>query len=377
MSEISVSGDRKERKPALVRPDPVTGGLEHRPDAAATTDGASPEQPGRQETQAFRWGPVVVVGGMMGAVLLVAIPVWFLMREEAPVARAVPGPGPGLAAGAEPADAGSPSPGRTRESSPLSLAAPPSDDFVRDSQGRRPETQLRLVLLAKKRNKVVDEREWWGRNRLEPLTYTVPNAFLQIAGDLPATVPANFLGLRIVAAVRSDPVLAIYGEDFADGRYLLAADAASGRIAWAMDFSAYQWPRRFEPSEKEYVRMATRWAALESGVLYVSHAHDTYARSSRGDNAYISALDAATGTLLWRSRPLVSNAGNFIVKGDAIISGYGFTGEKDSLYVLNRADGRIVRQVPLDSAPEVLAEREGKLFVRTYNTDYVFQVIDP
>ena len=70
---------------------------------------------------------------------------------------------------------------------------------------------------------------------------------------------------------------------------------------------------------------------LEGDVLYVSHAHSTYAKSSKGYNAYISAIDLKTGQLLWHSQPLVSNAYDFLVKGDAIIAGYGFTAENDYL----------------------------------------------
>ena len=47
------------------------------------------------------------------------------------------------------------------------------------------------------------------------------------------------------------------------------------------------------------------------GVLYVSHSHNTYAKSSMGTNAYIIAVDLVTGKILWRSAPLVANASNF------------------------------------------------------------------
>ena len=74
----------------------------------------------------------------------------------------------------------------------------------------------------------------------------------------------------------------------------------------------------------------------------------------------------------------MSKAGNFIVKGDAIISGYGFTAEKDHLYILNlnKSNGRIVQRVSVCSAPDFLVEKGGRLFARTYNTDYVFKFLD-
>jgi outer membrane protein assembly factor BamB len=238
--------------------------------------------------------------------------------------------------------------------------------------GRKPDSPLRVVKVSEKRNKIIDDEEWWVGNRLAPITCEVPNPFRQITGDLPPGIPLEFRGQRVVKVIRSNPLLAIYGQDFVDGRYLLAIDPSSGKIEVAFDFSAFQWPHEFDRAERMFIKMATTWAYLEDGILYVEHTHNTYARSSKGYNAYISALDTRTGMLLWRSKALVSNAHNFLVKDGAIITGYGFTAEPDFLYVLNRADGRILQKVPLKSAPEYFVEKDNKLFVRTYHTDYVF-----
>jgi len=251
--------------------------------------------------------------------------------------------------------------------------APPYGYFVLNTIGRKPDSPLRVVKVSEKRNKIIDVEEWWVGNRLAPITYTVPNHFLQIEGDLPPVIPPGFRGQRVVKVIRSNPLLAIYGQDFADGRYLLAIDPPSGKIEVAFDFSAFQWPHEFDRAERMFIKMAITWAHLEDGILYVEHAHRTYARSSKGYNAYISALDTRTGILLWRSKALVSNAGNFLVKDGAIITGYGFTAEPDFLYVLNQADGRILQKVRLKSAPEFFVEKDNKLFARTYHTDYVFR----
>ena len=255
----------------------------------------------------------------------------------------------------------------------LSPAAPPYGYYVLHTIGRKPDSPLRVVKVSEKRNKIIDDEEWWVGNRLAPLTYKVPNPFRQIAGDLPPVIPLEFRGQRVVKVIRSNPLLAIYGQDFADGRYLLAIDPNSGEIGVAFDFSAFQWPHEFEQSKKEYVKMVTTWAHLEEGVLYVEHAHRGYAAESKGYNAYISALDTRTGMLLWRSKALVSNARNFLVKDGAIITGYGYTAEPDFLYVLNQADGRILQKVPVKSAPDFFVEKGDELFVRTYHTDYVFR----
>ncbi|WP_437619144.1 hypothetical protein [Sorangium sp. So ce1151] len=133
-------------------------------------------------------------------------------------------------------------------------------------------------------------------------------------------------------------------------------------------------PPAFAPKEAEFVRGHVGWAVAKDGVLYVSSGHRTYAASSKGKNAYVSALDLATGQLLWQSAPLVCNAENFVLRGDHLLCGYGFTAEPDFLYVLERATGKVVSKLPMKSGPEVLVEKEGKLFVRTYDTDYVVDI---
>jgi outer membrane protein assembly factor BamB len=113
---------------------------------------------------------------------------------------------------------------------------------------------------------------------------------------------------------------------------------------------------------------------VENGVLFVSHHHMTYSASSGGFNAYVTALDLRTGALFWRSDPLVSNGSNFLVRNGYVICGYGFTAEKDFLFVLDATTGQTVRKIPLRSGPEWLIEKDGKLFVRTYDTNYVFEL---
>lgn len=58
--------------------------------------------------------------------------------------------------------------------------------------------------------------------------------------------------------------------------------------------------------------------------------------------AYITALDKITGKVLWRTKPLISNAANFEIIEDTLIAGYGFTAEPDYLYLL---DKKLVRSM--------------------------------
>ena len=102
-------------------------------------------------------------------------------------------------------------------------------------------------------------------------------------------------------------------------------------------------------------------------VLYVETTHLTYARSSYGQNAYITAIDLNTERAVWRSSPLVANARNFLVTPRYLVSGYGFTNEPDYLFALDRRTGKSVGFLNLPSAPETIAWQSGQIRVRTYD----------
>jgi TIR domain len=255
---------------------------------------------------------------------------------------------------------------------PVSAEPPPSEYFVLPALGRQADTALRLTKREERRNQVTDDDDWWVANRLKRPTYTVPNPFRQQTGDLPDIVPTRYQNQIVVKVIRGTPLLAIYGTNFSEGRYLVGINPVNGHVEFSFDFSHYEWPPSFVRADKDFVQMRTEWAQVDHGILYVSHGHSTYARSSNGFNAYLTAVDITANRILWRSQPLVTNASNFVIKNDAIISGYGFTGEKDYLFVLNKGDGRIVQQVSLRSGPSYLAVKDERLYARTYDTDYVF-----
>lgn len=62
--------------------------------------------------------------------------------------------------------------------------------------------------------------------------------------------------------------------------------------------------------------------------------------------------------------------------GAYLVTGYGFTGEPDWLYLLSRATGAIVSRTKLRSGPDAIVEKNGRHYVRTYDTDYVFEFRD-
>lgn len=154
--------------------------------------------------------------------------------------------------------------------------------------------------------------------------------------------------------------------------YIQVIDTENGET-FILDFSDYQYAKDFVPEEEAYVKQIIRYAEIKDGILYFSIGHLTYAQSSP-HNAYVAAVDLTDKELLWKSQPLVSNANNFVIQGDILLCGYGFTEEPDYLYQLDLSSGQVIDQLSLKSMAEYLILKNDILYVRTYNTNYTFQV---
>jgi hypothetical protein len=213
-------------------------------------------------------------------------------------------------------------------------------------------------------------REPGGPMHLELLSsrYRDP-ALLPERPDAPAWAPPSFRGAALQVGIRQPgTVFLVYGRDGSSGRYLVAASARTHRTRYAFDFDAYGRA----PGGSWYEPLV--WARERDGVLYVSHAHLTYARATRNRNAYVSAIDLRSRRLLWRSPALVANASAFAVTGDVIVAGYGFTAERDFLYLLDRRTGHVRDRLPLPTGPEWIKLRGDRIYVRTYDHDVVVRL---
>lgn len=256
----------------------------------------------------------------------------------------------------------------------LRIAEPPWEYTLRRAVPlASPGPPPRLVQASQARNAITDDADWFQRNQLELPEYEVPNPMRGQVGSLPPSIPPSFGKFLLVQAIRQGPYhILFYGPDYSGGRFVAVQRAEGGEIVALLDFEAWQYAPKSAPAERMFVDQRAIWAAVEDGVLYLSFGHHTYARSSGGQNAYLSALDLASGELLWRSAPLVAGAATFVIRGGAIITGYGFTAEPDALYVLDRATGRTLSKTRVKSGPNYLLLREGRLFVRCYDQDYEF-----
>lgn len=120
------------------------------------------------------------------------------------------------------------------------------------------------------------------------------------------------------------------------------------------------------PTDKWYINGNNAW--LKDGIFYGASVTNGYAGP---DSCFMFAYDLEQDKLLWRSADQSYNSMNFVVKGDVILCGYGFTSEEDYLYQINRNTGEILDRLELKKLPDLLVEQDGKLYVHTYSYDYV------
>ena len=120
------------------------------------------------------------------------------------------------------------------------------------------------------------------------------------------------------------------------------------------------------PTDKWYINGNNAW--LKDGIFYGASVTNGYAGP---DSCFMFAYDLEQDKLLWRSADQSYNSMNFVVKGDVILCGYGFTSEEDYLYQINRNTGEILDRLELKKMPDLLVEQDGKLYVHMYSYDYV------
>ena len=123
------------------------------------------------------------------------------------------------------------------------------------------------------------------------------------------------------------------------------------------------------PTDKWYVNGNN--AYLKDGIFYGGSVMNGYAQPN---TCFLFAYDLDQDELVWRSADQSYNSMNFLIKGDIILCGYGFTEEDDYLYQINRNTGEIIDRLLLKKMPDLLIEQDGKLYVHTYSYDYVIEM---
>jgi outer membrane protein assembly factor BamB len=113
--------------------------------------------------------------------------------------------------------------------------------------------------------------------------------------------------------------------DFLNGSRIVVMDIRNGDTLWTknlpVDYPSTDWQNRI--------------SAIRNGVIYAS-------RSGNSNSSYLYALDAADGSVIWRSESLIDESSteglNFLENGDLIV------GNINSILRINKLDGTTVWQ---------------------------------
>lgn len=219
----------------------------------------------------------------------------------------------------------------------------------------------RIRITANERNDVIDIDEWFAENPLAREA-TLPQGFPSTSGGSPFMFVTT-LGETLVA----------YGDRQSITRVLYHDTAGE---LHALDLA-----------ELDAMYTTIRHAELHRGIVYLNYANPMSAEANNGDNGYVVAVDASDGSLLWRSETLRANSYNFIVLGDVLLAGYGFTDEPDYIYAINRHTGRVIEELRVPTMAEYFSlletrELDGgvvvyEVAVRTYDRNLVIELRVP
>lgn len=258
----------------------------------------------------------------------------------------------------------------------VKMDKPPFSYYLSDQVNYKKNHSIKLKMKSSKPNNITDDEEWFQKNKLLMNTYEVPNPYSNSLGNLPDGIEANWKDLMITAAFYDkNYIYCTYGSNFAEGYILNIYDAKSLEMIYSMDFSDYRYSPSYVKTDYEFIQQKINWAQIKDNILYISHSHDTYAKSSKGMNAYITAIDLKDMSILWRTKALVSNAANFVIVNDIILCGYGFTAESDYLYQVDKCTGKVLNKITLKSGPTYIINKGKSIYVRTYNMDYKFDIV--
>ncbi len=111
----------------------------------------------------------------------------------------------------------------------------------------------------------------------------------------------------------------------------------SGRVTGSV--SLHRYHKRRDHLEVQDVR-------VDGNTLYFNEACITYSREAGGRCSQLVAVEIGSGKELWRSGYKTSN-NVFLVHGDYIIGGYGFTAEPSFLHIFRKRDGKLLHKQAL------------------------------
>jgi len=136
-----------------------------------------------------------------------------------------------------------------------------------------------------------------------------------------------------------------------------------GAKEWSLGLQGFIKNKRLEVQDIRY----------EDGVLYFNAVCIGYSSEENGECASLYAVNPITEKVLWNTPYLVSN-NIFILEGEMIIAGYGFTAEPDYIFLIDKKSGEIVYKRKVDSAHNYFEVHGKQLHLITYKSVYIFDI---
>lgn len=252
---------------------------------------------------------------------------------------------------------------------PMLVKKPPRYPYRAKFAKAPGKVRVKLKQRSVAKNEITDDDQWFHKNILARPPEAIGENYRFVPaetrwGDLKffcSNDDARHVAIYVKATPRPDGVDSyVYDKEYNYTAVLFGPDYVPLKLFILEDFH----PEILEVTNARMVGMS----------LYFDINYNGYASIMKKKTGYLAALDLERQEILWVTKNLTSSWRGFLVSGDVIYTGYGFTDEPDFLYVLNRHTGKVLQTVKLKSAHDFIIEKKGALYVRTYDHDYVFDV---
>lgn len=249
---------------------------------------------------------------------------------------------------------------------PVRMTEPPWEAKLFEAAAPPPTTSPKLVRISAKADGVWKDPRGAYRADLPWQIAPVEKGRLPPGArvDIPSQYGAEDLRVIIPSG---DRLLLVYG-----GRYL--AITKGNATEAVLDLETYRHPPKVNPQWKEFAVGDVTYAQVDGDVVYVANGGGSYAKEMGGHKGFVSAISLKNQKLLWRSPPLVHGSGPFGIRGDFLVTGYGFTDEPDHLFLLKKESGTVAAKATLESAPGQITLEGNRIHVVAYGHKYEYEL---
>ncbi len=172
-------------------------------------------------------------------------------------------------------------------------------------------------------------------------------------------IPLTFEGALTVISESGGKLLLVYA-----GRFVAVVDGKN--VEEVVDFEPPELPL----SEEDRLFDEVHQVVYEDGVLFACRGYN----AKGGKTGIVTAIDAATGELRWRSPQKVCG-GVLTLVADYVLTGYGAHDTPYALKLLRRYDGAVVQTLPLFGAALEFEVSGPTVVASTYKHRVEYQLV--